>query len=59
MLAIPAILNQKAFLQAPPDYAWNERSSEFYSIDAQNHRLEQALDRLDSKAVFGIATALC
>ena len=59
MLTIPKILDTPEFYDAPLDYKWDEKASDFYSVDAEKPKLENTLDKLNYKAAFGIATALC
>lgn len=58
MLKIPKILDTSEFLDAPLDYKWDEKTSEFYYVDACNDKISGALWALNHKATFGLAIAL-
>ncbi len=58
MLTIPNILNTPKFLDAPLDYKWDRKLSDYHAVDATNDKLGVALFALNHKSTFGIAAAL-
>lgn len=58
-MRIPKILDNDMFLKAPIKYKWNEDTSSFYYVDAENEKISYALWKLNHKATYGIATSLC
>jgi len=59
MLNIPSILNKPEFYDAPLNYKWETKSTNFFSLEAHNDKIGRALWSLNQKATFGLATALC
>ncbi|MDR2948756.1 MAG: hypothetical protein LBV71_06060 [Prevotella sp.] len=58
MLTIPKILDTPEFLDAPLGYKWDKNSAGYYSVDAENEKIVDALWQLNHKATYGLATAL-